>query len=131
MRFVEKREFGADPAKVWARASDVEGIPTYWHGTKEIRVSRDAGKVTAEVVFAFGGRGRAEVTTDDASRTMTLRYVEGPFRGEQRVSVGAREVEAEWDVKFKGAYRVLGPWNQSHFRSGTKNALLRLCEGTG
>jgi hypothetical protein len=38
-------------------------------------------------------------------------------------------VEAEWDVTFNGAYRLLGPWNASHFRSGTRNALMRLCEG--
>lgn len=83
----------------------------------------------ADVVFAFGGKGKAEVTVDDASRTLTIEYLDGPLRGKQGIMVRDGAIEAEWDVTFKGALKLLGPWNASHFRSGTKNALRRLCEG--
>ena len=129
MKFVERREFLGDPDELWKRVSNIEMIPTYWHGTRELIIKRSEGKVTAAVVFAFGGRGRAEITTDDAAKTLTLDYVEGPFKGKQTVAVKEQVIEADWDVTFRGAYRVLGPWNASHFRSGTRNALARLCDG--
>jgi hypothetical protein len=127
MRFVERCEFKGDQGEIWARVSDLDAIPAYWHGTKAIHVTRDGGKTRADVVFAFGGKGSAEVTVDEPSKTMTLEYVRGPFTGKQSVTVKEGSVEAEWDVTFKGAYKVMGPLNASHFRSGTRNALKRLC----
>jgi len=130
VRVQERREFSIDPGEVWGRVSNLEAIPMYWHGTKELRVTRTGKKVAADVVFAFGGKGKAEVTVDDASKTLTIEYLDGPFRGKQRIMVRDGAVEAEWDVIFNGAVKLLAPWNASHFRSGTKNALRRLCEST-
>ena len=127
MKFVERRRFGSDPAEVWARVRDVDAIPTYWHGTRELRVTARGDAVSADAVFAFGGKGREEITVDDRTRTMTVKYLSGPFTGTQRVSVADGEVEAEWDVSFRGAFRLVGPLNASHFRSGTRHALERLC----
>ncbi|MGA2199558.1 MAG: SRPBCC family protein [Nitrososphaerales archaeon] len=129
MRFTERCEFTGDPAEVWARASDLETIAAYWHGTREFTVREDGGKTRADVVFAFGGKGAAEVAVDGKSRTLTIEYVDGPFKGRQTVVVTDEAIEAEWDVAFKGVYRVLGPWNASHFRSGTRHALQRICAG--
>ncbi len=129
MRFLERLEFGGDPSEVWKRVSNVEAIPTYWHGTRALTATKSGEKTMADVVFAFGGKGRAEITIDEAGKTLTMDYTEGPFRGKQTVVVKGNAVEAEWNVVFKGAYKVLGPWNASHFRSGTRNALKRLCEG--
>ncbi len=130
MRFLERREFNGDPGQVWARVSNLETIPTYWHGTKEFRVKKSGEKTSADITFAFGGKGKAEVFLDEKGRTLTISYVEGPFRGRQTVAVTDNAVEAEWDVAFKKVFRLLGPWNASHFRSGTGNALKRLCEGS-
>jgi hypothetical protein len=126
MRFVEEHEFSCSPDEIWGRVSDLDSIPVYWHGTKEIRISKEGEKVRAEVVFAFGGRGTAEVTVDPTKRTLTIMYLDGPFDGTQRVSVGEKTITAEWDVSFRGAFRLLGPANASHFQSGTRNALKRL-----
>lgn len=126
MRFQEGCEFKGDPSEVWARVSNLEAIPAYWHGTKEIRITRSEDKIKADVVFAFGGKGKAELIVDERDKTMTINYLEGPFKGRQSVSVRDNIVQAEWDVTFKGALRVLGPWNERHFRSGTRNALKRL-----
>ncbi len=127
MRFTERREFSGDPAVVWARVSNLRAIPTYWHGTRVFSVTQVGGKTEAEVVFAFGGKGRAEVSVDEKHRTLAIEYLEGPFRGTQTVAVTDRAVQADWDVAFKGTFKVLGPWNASHFRSGTRHTLERIC----
>lgn len=129
MKFTERQEFSGDPARIWSRLSNLQTIPTYWHGTREFAATESGGKVVADVVFAFGGKGKAEVTVDEGERTFILDYVEGPFKGRQRTIVKDNVIEVEWDVTFKGTYKVLGPWNASHFRSGTRHALARLCEG--
>jgi hypothetical protein len=129
VKFLERREFVGDPREVWERASDLEAIPSYWHGTKEISLARSGGETKADLVFAFGGKGKAEISVDEPAMALTLNYVEGPFRGTQTVTVKGSAIEAEWDVTFKGAFKILGPWNASHFRSGTRNALLRLSTG--
>lgn len=128
MHLVETREFDGDPAAVWARVSNVEAIPSYWHGTKELKVTGRGEKTTADVVFAFGGKGEAQITVDQPSRTLTIEYLDGPFKGRQSVEVKEGTVEARWDIAFAGAFKLLAPWNASHFRSGTRNALRRLCE---
>jgi hypothetical protein len=130
MRFSERREFSGDSAEVWSRLSNLQTVPDYWHGTKTFTATESGGKTTADVTFAFGGKGKAEVTVDDGTRTFILDYTEGPFTGRQKTTVKDNSIEAEWDVNFRGAFKVLGPWNASHFRSGTRNALMRLCEGT-
>ena len=127
MRFVEEREFSCSPTEVWSKVSDLDSIATYWHGTKEFRISKEGEKIHAEVIFAFGGKGTADVTVNPTSRTLTIMYLDGPFDGTQRVSVGEKTITAEWNVSFRGAFRLLGPANVSHFRSGTRNALKRLC----
>lgn len=130
VRFVERREFSGDPADVWARVSDLGAIPSYWHGTKEFEVRVEGEKTKADVLFAFGGRGSAEVAVDEKRRTLVINFVRGPFNGTQTVAVADNVVEAVWDIDFNGAYRLLGPWEASHFRNGTRNALKRLCLGS-
>jgi hypothetical protein len=127
MKFEEKCEFSGDSSEVWARVSNLEAIPAYWHGTREFKVTKGREKTTADVVFAFGGKGKAEVAVDEGSRTLTIKYLDGPFEGRQTIAVKEGMVKAEWDVSFKRAFRLLGPWNKSHFMSGTRKALKRLC----
>jgi len=129
MRFTEKCEFKGDPAEVWARVSNLHTIPTYWHGTREFKITATGAKTSADVVFAFGGKGKAEAAVDEKDRTLTIEYVDGPFIGRQTVTVSDGAVQAGWDVAFKGAYKAIGPLNTSHFRSVTRHALQRICEG--
>lgn len=127
MRFEETCEFSGDPDAVWARVSNIGEIPAYWHGTRQLTVTRAGEKAEADVVFAFGGKGKALITVDGQAKALTIDYVSGPFRGRQSVEVKDGVLEARWDVTFTGAFKLLGPWNASHFRSGTRNALKRLC----
>lgn len=128
MLIQEALEFDGDPGVVWERLSDVERIPEFWHGTKSLRVLETVGgsKLMAAVRFAFGGRGKAEITADGATRTLQLRYLSGPFTGTQTVRIVGKNLEAKWDIEFHGIFRVASGRTAGHFKSGTVHALERL-----
>jgi len=121
-------DFDEDPEVVWKRVSDVENIPEYWLGTKSLRVLERVGedKLIAAVKFAFGGLGKAEITTDAAAKTLLLRHVSGPFTGTQTLRVVGKRLEAKWDVNFHGIFRIGSGRTAGHFKSGTVHALERL-----
>jgi len=132
MEFVESLVLIDGPDEVWKRVSDVEAIPKYWHGTSSIQITerKNSGVLSIVVGFAFGGKGRAEVSVDDQTRTLTIQYYSGPFTGVQEISVKEDRILASWDVKFTGFFKLLSKWNQSHFRAGTIHALERLNSGS-
>ncbi|MCL4355429.1 MAG: SRPBCC family protein [Nitrososphaerota archaeon] len=127
MRFEETKKLEADAAEVWKRVSALDEIPKYWHGTRTLEVVGENGAVVhAKVKFAFGGSGEADISKDEAKRLLTINYTSGPFTGKQTIVVEGGQVVAAWDVKFKGAFRLVSKWNEGHFRSGTVHALERL-----
>ena len=127
MRFEETKKLEANPAEVWKRVSALNEIPKYWHGTRTLEaVGEDGAAVHVKMKFAFGGSGEADISKDEAKRLLTINYTSGPFTGKQTVAVEDGQVVAAWDVKFKGAFRLVSKWNEGHFRSGTVHALERL-----
>lgn len=128
MHIAERLEFTVDPSVVWMRASDVEKMPSYWHGTKSLEViERRGGTVLAKARFAFGGAGKVEISTgEERERTVRIRYLSGPFKGTQAIKVNDSSIEATWDIEFTGIFRLSSGWNEKHFRSGTVHALERL-----
>ncbi len=126
-------DFEEDPDVVWARVSDVQKIPEYWHGTKSLKVVEnvDGKKLIAAARFAFGGSGNVEITTDEATRTLLLRYLSGPFTGTQTVRIVGKRLEANWDIEFHGVFRIASGRTAGHFKSGTVHALERLRDGVG
>jgi len=124
-------EFEGDPAIVWARLSDVEKIPEYWHGTKSLRIleKTDDGKLIAAARFAFGGSGKVEITSDAESKTLVQRYLSGPFTGTQTVRIVGNALEASWDIEFHGLFKIGSERTAGHFKSGTVHALERLSAG--
>jgi polyketide cyclase/dehydrase/lipid transport protein len=127
MLFEESVKFDGDANDVWMRASDVQEIPDYWHGTRSLEViGRSGNAAGVKVKFAFGGSGEAVVFTDEARRTVTIDYRSGPFTGRQVITVSGASITAKWDVRFRGVYRLAARWNEGHFRSGTVHALQRL-----
>jgi hypothetical protein len=130
----ERVEFDGSPEAVWARLSDIDRIPEYWHGTRSLRIVSREERPGTEVVkarskFAFGGSGDVEITADRASMTLTSNYVSGPFKGVQVVKVVGNAVEARWDVNFTGLLKLTSGWTGGHFKSGTLHALQRLASG--
>ncbi|HKM76701.1 MAG TPA: SRPBCC family protein [Candidatus Bathyarchaeia archaeon] len=128
MQFTESLKFTHTPDEVWKRASDVEAIPRFWHGTKSIQIveKKPTGSLDVSVRFAFGGVGKAEVAVDNENRVMTLAYYSGPFIGTQKINVKDQQITASWNVKFTGLFKLVSGWNERHFRSGTVHALERL-----
>lgn len=132
MWFKESLKLDGDPAGVWRRASTIEDIPKYWHGTRSLDVlSKGGGRVWAKVRFAFGGTGEADISVNEEKRTLTIDYKSGPFTGRQVVAVEDGGIAATWDVKFRGIFRVASKWNGGHFKSGTVHALERLAGRDG
>lgn len=130
MRFKESLKIEGNPAEVWKRASAIGDIPKYWHGTRSLEVvDEHQGVARVKVRFAFGGAGQATVSKDDGRRALEIDYLSGPFTGRQLLTVADGSVVAEWDVRFKGVFRLASKWNEGHFRSGTVHALQRLVEG--
>ena len=120
-------DFEDDPDAVWGRLSDVKKIPEYWHGTKSLQVVEKAeGKAVAEVRFAFGGSGKEEITTDAATKTLSQKFLSGPFTGTQTVRIVGKRLEARWDIEFRGIFRIGSGRTAGHFKSGTVHALERL-----
>ncbi|MDG6989387.1 MAG: SRPBCC family protein [Nitrososphaerota archaeon] len=127
MRFEETKEFEGDATEVWKRASAVTEIPKYWRGTRTLEVTGESrGAARVKIRFAFGGSGEADISTDEAKRVLTIDYTAGPFTGKQTVEVADRKIITVWDVKFRGAFRLVSRWNEKHFKSGTAHALERL-----
>ena len=123
-------DFAGDPEVVWARLSDVERIPEYWHATKSLKVlEREGGKVVAAARFAFGGAGKVEISTDAAGKTLLQRFLSGPFTGTQTVRVVGNRLEARWDIEFHGLFKIGSGRTAGHFKSGTVHALERLTSG--
>ncbi len=128
-----KVEFEGDPAVVWERLSSIERIPEFWHGTRSLQIlGRKTGaqgreSVRARAKFAFGGSGDVEITVDAANMTVTWDYVSGPFKGVQTARIVGKAVEARWDIRLNGVFRLTAGWTAGHFKSGTRHALERLC----
>jgi len=131
LQFTESLNLTQDPSEVWKRASDVEAIPRFWHGTKSVRIveTKSLGSLDVVVNFAFGGAGKASVVIDNTLRVMTIAYYSGPFIGTQKIAVTDEKITATWDVKFTGFFKLVSGWNERHFRGGTVHALERLKSG--
>jgi hypothetical protein len=128
MYFKEELQCAGNIDEVWGRASNLDVFTEYWYGTKSLDYRPDGqGGFEAKMVFAFGGTGAATIQVDHHNRVLTINYVEGPFRGTQKIWVSQGMVGSSWDIEFKGVYSLFGGWIRNHFRQGTVNALRRLC----
>jgi len=133
LRFTVRRALeGAGPEAAWAVVKDVEDMSKYWRGHREVRARRlEDGSWDLAIRFAFPGpnnRGRARATLDEAARTLTLSYYEGPVKGVVKVYVTESEIVTEWDVSLVWYLRPLEAWVKRHFMKGAQHALDRIVE---
>lgn len=131
LSFAVERRFDEGLSElVWARLSDVESIPNYWHGHRELKVlDKRAGAVLVQVRFAFPGpmnRGRAEISVDPARREVVVHYMEGPFTGVAKNSVDGGVIKSVWNIRLSPLLIPLKSWILRHFREGAERALERL-----
>ncbi len=130
MRFQVSKKIDAPDEDIWRIVRDVDNIPKYWHGTRNLTIiGRDGGGIRARVQFAFPGpfnRGEVVINVNDEDREVSMNYVKGPFTGVHRVSVHGGEVISYWDVKYKFPFSLMEAWNENHFKQGTAHALERI-----
>ncbi|MBP1450034.1 MAG: SRPBCC family protein, partial [Thermoproteus sp.] len=92
-------------------------------------LGKRAGAVLAQIRFAFPGpmnSGRAEILVDPARREVVVHYMEGPFTGFVRNSVGGGVIRSVWNIRLSPLLIPLKLWMLRHFREGAERALERL-----
>lgn len=118
----------ADADGIWRLVKQVESIPRYWHGTKELKVVMKGIEYEGTAKFAFGGQSRVKIRLEETTRRVIVEYLDGAFTGLQSISVEKGGVSVTWDIHFRGIYRIFGKTNARHFANGSSNALARICE---
>ena len=131
IKFIVSKE--VDPERVyeaWRALSDVEAMPRYWRGHREVRVlSRDGNTYMVRIKFAFPGPGNsgiARIEVREGERAVLINYLEGPIKGYVRNYVGENALISQWDVKITPLFLIMKPWIRRHFMNGAKNALARI-----
>ncbi|MUM64964.1 SRPBCC family protein [Acidianus infernus] len=121
------RKFDVSPQAVWSIVKDVNSIPKYWKGTRELHVDKIAeGVYEGTVRFAFPSKGRIRLIIDDENRKLTFNYLSGPIKGYNIVEVKENEIISTWRVKMSLLLTLAESWNAKHFKQGTEHALERI-----
>lgn len=125
--FSVSKKFDVSPQAVWNIVKDVNSIPKYWKGTRELHVNKVAEGIYEGVVrFAFPSKGRIRLIVDDENRKLTFNYLFGPIKGYNIVEVKENEIISSWRVKMSLLLALAESWNAKHFKQGTEHALDRI-----
>ncbi|MFP3163836.1 MAG: SRPBCC family protein [Acidianus hospitalis] len=125
--FSVSKKFDVSPQAVWNIVKDVNSIPKYWKGTRELHVNKVAEGIYEGVVrFAFPSKGRIRLIVDDKNRKLTFNYLSGPIKGYNIVEVKENEIISSWRVKMSLLLALAESWNAKHFKQGTEHALDRI-----
>lgn len=125
--FKIERDFKGDPQKLWEVVSNIENIPKYWHGHREINIiKKDNNYVEAYVRFVFPSSAKVRYEINDEKKEVTSIYLEGPFKGTSKIKIDNEKIINEWDIKFNGIYKLISSWEVNHFKKGSEDALDRL-----
>ncbi|MFP3218569.1 SRPBCC family protein [Acidianus sp.] len=125
--FSVSKKFDVSPQAVWNIVKDVNSIPKYWKGTRELHVNKVAEGIYEGIVrFAFPSKGRIRLIVDDENRKLTFNYLSGPIKGYNIVEVKENEIISSWRVKMSLLLALAESWNAKHFKQGTEHALDRI-----
>ncbi|MDT7902190.1 MAG: SRPBCC family protein [Acidianus sp.] len=125
--FSVSKKFDVSPQAVWNIVKDVNSIPKYWKGTRELHVNKVAEGIYEGVVrFAFPSKGRIRLIVDDENKKLTFNYLSGPIKGYNIVEVKENEIISSWRVKMSLLLALAESWNAKHFKQGTEHALDRI-----
>ena len=133
IKFAVSKEVDLGSAdKVWRVLSDVEAMPRYWRGHREVRVlSRDGNTYMVRIKFAFPGPGNggiARIEVHEKERTVLINYLKGPIKGYVRNYVDSNTLVSQWDIKITPLLLIMKPWIRKHFMNGAINALKRIID---
>lgn len=125
--FSVSKKFEVPPQVVWKIVRDVNSIPKYWRGTRELHVNKVAEGVYEGIIrFAFPSKGKIRLIVDDESRRLTFNYLSGPIKGYNVVEVKEGEITSSWSVKMSLLFAFAERWSAKHFKQGTEHALERI-----
>ncbi|AKA74342.1 SRPBCC family protein [Saccharolobus solfataricus] len=127
IEFVVEKSFTTSEDIVWRIVRDVNSIPNYWKGVRELNV-KEVGKNVYEgkIRFAFPSSGKVRIIVNDDERLITFEYLDGPIRGYNKVKVSKGKISSEWRVTMSGLLKLIENWNRDHFMEGTEHALERI-----
>lgn len=123
--------------EVWARLRDVEHMPMYWHGHREVVVIESSGnEYLARVKFAFPAPGKlnvglAKITIDENDKSITINHLKGPVRGVVKawIDEDSGTIACEYDVRVSAWQVPFKWWVRRHFMRGVAHALERITSG--
>jgi hypothetical protein len=125
MEFQKEIEINASKKDIWELITDYKKIPEYWHGTRSIE--KDGNYYMVQ--FAFPGKGKMELETDNKNFTETEKYLNGPFTGEKITRLDGEnpvKLVSIWNIKLSAVLRIFSKKLQGHFEQGTEDALKRI-----
>lgn len=131
-KIVETIGIGAPKDRVWEIVADIDNEPIYWRGTKLVKnISRNGNVTDREIYQNFGNHRITQKVIMKPKNEIEIRYVHGIIEGAKFLRLDSNgedseKVIVEWDIQFKGLYRLLSPWISGHIRKGTKDALQRI-----
>jgi len=84
---IERNITGYDVDELWKKLSDIESIPEFWHGHREVKVLERNGNVyKVQIRYAFpsfgnGNLGESIIEVDEKMKVLSFKNYKGPVRG--------------------------------------------------
>ncbi|AWR96743.1 SRPBCC family protein [Acidianus sulfidivorans JP7] len=129
IEFTVNKVFSCDQDLVWKITSDINSIPKYWKGTRELNVKQISKNVyEGSIRFAFPSTGRVKIIINEADKTLTFQYLSGPIKGFNVVKVSKNQISSKWEVSMSLLLKIFEKRNAEHFKLGTEHALERIIE---
>ena len=132
VKIIESIEINADRDRVWDIISDLDGEAQYWWGTKEVRnISKEGDTINREIVQNFRNHRISQRAILRPKDEVEVQYLKGLTEGVKLLKLHSipenkQRLEASWDVRFPGIYKLLGFSISKHIRKGTVGALQRI-----
>jgi hypothetical protein len=125
MEFQKEIEINSSKTGIWELVNDYKKIPEFWHGTRSIEKEGNYYMVQ----FAFPGKGKMELESNEDNFTLNEKYVKGPFTGEKITRLEGDnpvKIVSYWNIKLSPMLRAFSKKLQGHFEQGTEDALKRI-----
>lgn len=126
--FEVRRDLKISREEALKRVKDIEGIPKYWKGTKELIIKRkDLDKVYAKVKFAFPGSSYYDAIITILDNGLRIEYPKSTFfNGVQENIVTEKELVTKWSINLSLLGLPMKGWILKHFKDGATHALMRI-----
>ncbi|BBL47495.1 SRPBCC family protein [Metallosphaera sedula] len=113
--------------RIWEVVKDVNSMPNYWKGIRELHINKVSENVfEGEVRFAFPSTSRVRIEVLD--RAVVLHFLSGILKGTNRIEVRDSTIVSTWKVEMPLYMKPFEGRNKEHFSQGTEHALERIIE---